>query len=100
MFLTAGFIGKYMVLQQLLVDGRIGIAVVAMLMAVVGAGFYFRMIIALWQPNEGEQESQPIGALGTVGLVVAIILMLGLIGLPNEFVHNEGGSALALAVEK
>ena len=47
---TAGFLGKYLIFSSLLAQGSSGlfIAIVGMLLAVVGAVYYLRLIIDLW----------------------------------------------------
>ena len=47
---TAGFIGKYWILLGLVEQEFVSMAIFAMLMAVVGAVYYFALALNLWRP--------------------------------------------------
>jgi NADH-quinone oxidoreductase subunit N len=79
---TAGFLGKYLIFADLVAKGEIALTVVAMLMAVVGAYYYLRLIIAVWSgPSTSKQPA--MGSLGTIAVSVAAILVILLLILPD-----------------
>ena len=45
---TVGFVGKFLVLGGLVSNGYVGVAIVAMLLAVVGAAYYFKLLVTVW----------------------------------------------------
>lgn len=85
---TAGFYGKLMVIQAVVDAGMIWLAVVAVLMAVIGA-FYYLRIIKLMYFDSAEEESGAIEAAADVKLLIginaiAVILVLPWLGVITE----------------
>ena len=82
--LTMGFLGKYMVFANLVNGNQIIVACIGMLLAVVGAVYYFRIIINLWQPKDsGDGLRQSTSGLAYAAIACALICVLGLLLLPE-----------------
>lgn len=76
---TVGFLGKYLVFAELVGKGKILIACFGLLMAVVGAAYYLRLIITLWSGTRSEERRVPVLPLGGLllgGAAVAVVLLL------------------------
>jgi NADH-quinone oxidoreductase subunit N len=85
---TAGFYAKFMVIQAVVDAGMIWLAVVAVLMAVIGA-FYYLRIIKLMYFDSADEESGAIEAAADVKLLIginaiAVILVLPWLGVITE----------------
>src|SRR6185369_12906647 len=50
---TAGFLGKYVIFTAAVQSGRIGLAVIGVINAVIGAYYYLSVLVAMWM-REGE----------------------------------------------
>lgn len=82
---TAGFLGKFFILSELVAKGEVVLAVVAVLMAVVGAIFYLRLIILIWgrpDPSVEHAESPSICPLGAFALGLVVVATLALLAAP------------------
>jgi len=81
---TAGFLGKYLVLAELVDKGRLFLAGFAMLMAVVGVVYYLRVILTIWSselpPLPGSRRA---GALSYAAVGLAAVAVLALLLLPE-----------------
>jgi NADH-quinone oxidoreductase subunit N len=86
---TVGFLGKYLVFQDLVVKGDVKIAVFAMLMAVVGASYYFRMVVTIWAAPTREATKAGPGVLSSWSLAAAAVATVILIGWPNALIRTE-----------
>lgn len=77
---TAGFIAKFWVLQALVESGHVWLAVYAVLMSVIGA-FYYLRVIKLMYVDKPERETGPLTSPGT-GIVLSVnslaMLVLGI----------------------
>jgi NADH-quinone oxidoreductase subunit N len=72
---VAGFIAKFGVLAGVFASGHIALAALGMVIAVVSAGYYFRLALLLWQ-DPGEQATKVSG-----GVLLRVSLLLGAGGL-------------------
>ena len=82
--LTMGFLGKYMIFANLVEKNHIMIAVVGMLLAVVGAVYYFRIIINIWQPKDaGDGQRQATSGLAYAAIACALLCVVGLLLIPD-----------------
>jgi NADH-quinone oxidoreductase subunit N len=95
---TVGFLGKYLVFQDLVIKGDVKIAIFAMLMAVVGAAYYFRMVVTLWAAPTREATKAGSSALSTWALAGAAVLTVLLIGWPNALIHVEPNANASLGL--
>lgn len=84
---AVGFLGKYLVLSELVAKGQLVLAVFAIAMAAVGAVYYVRLIAQLWSGSEhGEEDAdadQGAGLARPMGLAygVAALATLAVVAL-------------------
>jgi NADH-quinone oxidoreductase subunit N len=77
---TAGFFGKYLLLKELIQQGHITLAIVAVLATLVSVGYYVKPIMAMYMepaPDEAEPVIAPMAG-ATVLASGALALLLGL----------------------
>jgi NADH-quinone oxidoreductase subunit N len=77
---TAGFVGKFHLFNAAVGAGYVNLAVVGMLMSVVSAYYYLRVVVAMYMREPvGEDAWAPIGvgAATALTVTVAIVLVLG-----------------------
>jgi len=76
--LTAGFIGKYLMFLNVMGEYQTILVGFAILNALVGFYYYFRVIVAVWFKDGAETELSTPGQYKVVLLIsVAITLILG-----------------------
>ncbi len=92
---TIGFLGKFVVFSDLVNKDRTEIAIFAMVMAVVGAAYYLRLMVALWAATAKEPSKAPSPVLARWVLSAAAVLVLVLIAWPNQLV-KPGARASAV----
>ncbi|MBA3684272.1 MAG: NADH-quinone oxidoreductase subunit N [Planctomycetes bacterium] len=80
---TVGFLGKYLVFSELVGKSWTAIAVFAMVMAVVGAAYYFRLIIAVWSGARVEERRTGVPVLSSWTLAAAALVTVALIAAPG-----------------
>jgi NADH-quinone oxidoreductase subunit N len=77
---SGGFVGKFYLFSAAVGAGYVSLAVVGMLMSVVSAYYYLRIVIAMYMRDpEGEDTWSPIGTGAGLALAVstAVVLVLG-----------------------
>lgn len=79
---TAGFIGKYLILGDLVAKGMIAIAILAMLLAVVGAVYYLRFLVELWAGEREGETPRVVGGLTYAVGAAATVLTVALVAWP------------------
>ncbi len=96
---TVGFVGKFLVFSGLVVGDHILVAVVAMILAVVAAAYYLRLLIAVWAPAGREPAvAGPQLLTGwTTGLAAAAVVAL--IAIAGTFSAPAASPVAAAAVE-
>ncbi|TAF33612.1 MAG: NADH-quinone oxidoreductase subunit N [Cytophagales bacterium] len=72
--LTAGFVGKLMVFLSAVESGYIGLIVIAVLMAVVGIYYYFKVIIAAYMRQNANAQTIELDTYAKVTLALATLL--------------------------
>lgn len=80
---TVGFLGKYLVFAELVGKGRTLIAAIGLLLAVVGAAYYLRLVITLWSGSRSEERRvtvTPLSGLMLGGAALAVLLLVALAG--------------------
>lgn len=77
---TAGFFAKLAVIQSLVNAGLVWVAVVAVILAVVGAYYYLRIIKLAW--FDRPENAQPIAANHVMSLVLSVNIVLIIAVLP------------------
>jgi len=81
---TVGFIGKFYVFQQAVEVGLIPLAILAVLMSVVSAFYYLRVVVTLYMEEaepevpEGLLAALPEGGAFALGLSVGLVFLFGL----------------------
>jgi len=73
--LTAGFIGKYLVINAAVQAGLIALAVVGVLTSVVSAFYYMRVIVNMFLRPEAEGAAPP-----TVGQTLSVAVYASMAG--------------------
>ncbi|WP_406825088.1 NADH-quinone oxidoreductase subunit N [Pedobacter sp. KACC 23697] len=77
--LTAGFIGKYLMFLNVMTEYKTLLVAFAILNALVGFYYYFRVIVAMWFKEGAETElSTPVQYKVVLLVSVAITLVLGI----------------------
>jgi len=77
--LTAGFIGKYLMFLNVMTEYKTLLVAFAILNALVGFYYYFRVVVAMWFKDGAEMELSTPAQYKVVLLVsVAITLVLGI----------------------
>lgn len=80
--LTAGFIGKYVMFLNVMENYHVALVVIAILNALIGFYYYFKVIIAIWF-KDGHEIQLEIPVQYKVVLVLSIIVTLFLGVYPN-----------------
>ena len=76
--LTAGFIGKYVMFANVMENYQIALVIIAILNALVGFYYYFKVIIAVWFKDGHEVElDTPLQYKIVLVLSVIVTLLLG-----------------------
>lgn len=93
---TAGFIGKLTVFEAAWAGGYGWLVLVAVIMSVVAAGFYLKVIVTMWFRDEIEEEAAEvvdpsIGTWVVIVVSVAATLLLGI--LPGGVLEIIGQAA-------
>lgn len=81
--LTMGFLGKYMIFSRLVLDEHVVIAIVGMVLAVIGAIYYFRMVINVWLPVGCDAARQPTTGLAYAVISASLLCAVGLLFVPG-----------------
>jgi NADH-quinone oxidoreductase subunit N len=82
-----GFYAKLAVLEAVVASGRVWLAVVAILLAVVAAFYYLRVVKLMYfdEPLTAEAITAPHGEVWPLGLNMAAVIFLGI--LPGFLIH-------------
>jgi NADH-quinone oxidoreductase subunit N len=83
----AGFFGKYYVFAGAVEAGYTWLAIVGVVMSVVSAYYYLRLVVVMYFREGGEQPDVPVSRLGFAALVISTVAILGL-GLFPSIVLN------------
>jgi NADH-quinone oxidoreductase subunit N len=93
---TAGFIGKYFLFSAAIGAGFGWLAIVAVLMSAVSMFFYFRIVMAMYLRDGGEQEVVVSPSLRMVVLACALVtLIFGI--LPSSLIQQASSSGAGVA---
>jgi NADH-quinone oxidoreductase subunit N len=82
---SAGFVGKFYLFTAAVNAGYTGLAIVGMLMSVVSAYYYLRVVVAMYMRDPVAEDTwAPVGAGAAVALAVAVavVLVLGVYPTP------------------
>jgi NADH-quinone oxidoreductase subunit N len=80
---TVGFLGKFLVFGDLVAKGHVLVAVIAMVMAVVAAGYYLKLLVAVWAGQTKESAVDGPDLLGRWALVGAALVTVLLLVRPD-----------------
>jgi NADH-quinone oxidoreductase subunit N len=78
---TAGFFGKYLLFKELILQGHVTLAIVAILASLVSIGYYLKPIMAMYMEPAPDDSTSPASAplAGATVLVSGLfIVVLGL----------------------
>lgn len=76
--LTAGFIGKFMMFSRALASYHVVLVVFAVLNAIIGIFYYFRVIVAMYfKPEDRKELSVPIYFKIVLGFSALVTIVLG-----------------------
>jgi NADH-quinone oxidoreductase subunit N len=95
---TAGFLGKYVIFTAAVESGRIGLAVIGVLNAVVGAYYYLNVLVAMWmrESDEAEAAASPVSLSAATVVALSVAATLGLGVMPGPFLEAARGLAASL----
>ena len=96
---TVGFLGKFLVFGDLVAKGYVIVAIVGMLMAVVGAAYYFKLLVTVW--SAANKPAAPTGTqtLARWSLALAAVAVVILIVWPNALTrHGVSTPSAAVSV--
>jgi NADH-quinone oxidoreductase subunit N len=77
---TAGFVGKFHLFNAAVGAGYVNLAVIGMLMSVVSAYYYLRVVVAMYMRDPvGDDVWSPVGvgAAAALAFAVVVVLVLG-----------------------
>jgi NADH-quinone oxidoreductase subunit N len=97
---TVGFLGKFLVLSGLVVKGHVVLALVAVLMAVIGAGFYLRLLVVLWSVPHREPVTSGPNHFARWALAVAAAAVVVLVVLPGTLRDVAAATPVAVVDSK
>jgi len=95
---TAGFIGKYLVFKELILQGHVTLAIIAILASLVSIGYYLRPIMAMYMEPAAD-GSEPVRApmAGATVLVSGLfVIALGLV--PGRLLDGFAGPSVQQAL--
>jgi NADH-quinone oxidoreductase subunit N len=77
---TAGFFGKYLLFKELIAQGHVTLAIIAILASLVSIGYYLKPIMAMYmEPSQDDAKPAPAPLAGATVLVSGLfILLLGI----------------------
>jgi NADH-quinone oxidoreductase subunit N len=80
----SGFFGKLFLFNQVLDKGRLVLVIFAVINSIIGVGYYFKLIIAMYS-KESTEEKQPVPFVYSAVAVIAILINIG-IGIYPELI--------------
>ncbi len=95
--ISAGFVGKFYLFGAAVNAGYTSLAIVGVLMSVVSAFYYLRVVVAMYmREGEGEDAWAVPEASARLSLLVAVVVTLGLGVWPAPVLDLARAAALAL----
>lgn len=77
---TAGFIGKYLLFKELIMQGHVTLAIVGVLASLVSVGYYLKPIVSMYmEPSPEESEPVDISTAPIAPMAGATVLVSGLL---------------------
>jgi NADH-quinone oxidoreductase subunit N len=93
---TVGFLGKFLIFQDLVTKGWWMVAIFAMLMAVVGAAYYLRLVVAVWATQAKQPARTGPSVLSSWVIGGAAAAAIALVALPNALYRTPPPPAAAV----
>jgi len=95
---TAGFLGKYVIFTAAVQSGRIGLAVIGVINAVIGAYYYLNVLVAMWMREgvAGDSADAPVSLSAAAVVLLSVLATLGLGVAPGAFLEAAQGLAATL----
>jgi NADH-quinone oxidoreductase subunit N len=95
--ISAGFVGKFHLFRAAVEAGYTSLAIVGMLMSVVSAYYYLRVVVAMYMREPaGEDVWAPVGMASGLALAVAAAVTLGLGVYPAPLLQWARAAATSL----
>jgi NADH-quinone oxidoreductase subunit N len=94
---SAGFVGKFYLFSAAVRGGYAGLAIVGVLMSVVSAYYYLRVVVAMYMEEaQADDRWSPLPAAAVLALAVcvAVVLVLGVYPGPVLMAARLAGAAL------
>jgi NADH-quinone oxidoreductase subunit N len=82
----AGFFGKYYVFAGAIEAGFTWLAIVGVLMSIVSAYFYLRLVVVMYFQERATGSEAPVAALGLSALIISAVVIVGLGLFPSTIV--------------
>lgn len=79
----AGFFAKYFVLSNIIISGKLWVAIVAILASVVAVVYYLRVVITMYQTTDEPKEPIQVNWANKIGILILIVLNILLGIFPN-----------------
>jgi NADH-quinone oxidoreductase subunit N len=94
---SAGFVGKFQLFTAAVSAGQVGVVIVGVLMSVVSAYYYLRVVVAMYMREPAEADDwSPLGPAAVLSLAVSVAVVLGLGVYPGPFLALARTAALSL----
>jgi len=94
---SAGFVGKFYLFAAAVNAGYTWLAVVGVLMSVVSAYYYLRVVVAMYMREPlGDDNWAPIAAESRLALAISVVIVLGLGVFPGAVLTLARRAALSL----
>ncbi len=95
---SAGFVGKFNLFDAAVASGHVGVAIVGVLMSVVSAYYYLRVVVAMYMREpEGPDVWSPLGLGPSLALTASASIVLGLGLYPGPALAAARAAAAAFA---
>jgi NADH-quinone oxidoreductase subunit N len=94
---SAGFVGKFHLFRAAVDAGYVSLAIVGMVMSVVSAYYYLRVVVAMYMREPaGDDVWAPVGVAPGLALALAALVTLGLGVYPAPVLHWARAAAGSL----
>ena len=81
--LTSGFVAKFGVIQAAVAVGSYGLAVIAMVCAVIAAFVYLRIMVSMWSSEAMTTEPFKVSFFSAISIAIAVVVTLVIGVLPS-----------------
>jgi NADH-quinone oxidoreductase subunit N len=98
--ISAGFVGKFYLFSAAISAGQVGVAILGVLMSVVSAYYYLRVVVAMYMHERADsaEDWAPVSPAAFCALAVSVLVVLGLGVYPAPFLAFARRAALSLAL--